>query len=64
MSKFKVTFKRIEKFYDSILVEASTKDEAREKANQLSENGEIEFDYLKESDIMDEYIVTIKKLCN
>lgn len=37
-------------------------DEAREQADQLSNDGEIEFDYSKESDILDDYIFDIEKL--
>ncbi len=62
MNQYRVTFKRIEKFYDSICTEASTEEEAREKANQLSINGDIIFDYSKESHILDEYIVEIEAL--
>lgn len=61
MNQFKVTFKRVEEFYQSIFVEALTEDEAREKADKLSLEGEIEFDYLKESDILEEYIIGIEK---
>lgn len=62
MNQFEVTFRRIEAFYQTIIVEASTLDEARDKADQLSLDGTIEFDYLKESDLVDEYIFDIEKL--
>ena len=62
MNQYKVTFKRIEVFYQSILVEASTEDAAREQADKLSDDGMIEFDYFKESDILDDYILDIEKL--
>jgi hypothetical protein len=62
MNKYKVTFKRVEAFYESIFVEAATDEEAREQADKLSEDGMIEFDYLKESDILDDYILDIEKL--
>ena len=62
MNQYKVTFKRVEAFYESILVEASSEDEARDQADQLSNDGKIEFDYLKESDILDDYILNIEKL--
>lgn len=62
MDQFEVTFRRIEAFYQTIIVEASTLDEARDKADQLSLDGTIEFDYLKESDLVDEYIFDIEKL--
>lgn len=60
MNQYRVTFKRIEEFYQSILVEASSQEEAREKAEQLSEEGAIEFDYFKELDILEEYIVEVE----
>jgi hypothetical protein len=62
MHTYKVTIKRIEKFYDDVIVHATSKEEARTKANKLSENGEINFDYTKESRIIDEYIVEIRKV--
>jgi hypothetical protein len=62
MNQFQVTFKRVEAFYQTIIVEAPTLDEARGKADQLSSEGTIEFDYLKESDLLDEYIIDIEKL--
>jgi hypothetical protein len=62
MNQYKVTFKRIEAFYQSIFVEASTKDEAYMQADQLSDNGTIEFDCFKESDILEEYICNIEPL--
>lgn len=54
MNQYKVTFKRIEAFYESILVEASTEEEARNQADNMSNEGKIEFDYFKESDILDD----------
>lgn len=62
MNQFEVTFRRIEAFYQTIIVEASTLDEARDKADQLSLDGTIEFDYMKESYLVDEYIFDIEKL--
>jgi len=62
MNQYKVTFKRVEAFYESILVEASTEEEARNRADNLSNDGKIEFDYFKESDILDDYILDIEKL--
>lgn len=62
MNQFQVTFKRVEAFYQTIIVEAPILDEARGKADQLSSEGTIEFDYLKESDLLDEYIIDIEKL--
>jgi hypothetical protein len=62
MNQYKVTLKRVEEFYQTILIEAPTQDKARQKADQLSSDGEIEFDYLKESDILEEYIVDIETL--
>jgi hypothetical protein len=47
MYTYKVTIKRVEKFYDVVIVHATSKEEARTKANKLSENGEINFDYTK-----------------
>lgn len=60
MNQYKVTFKRVEEFYQTILVEALTQDEAREKADLLSSEGGIEFDYFKESVVLEEYIVDIE----
>ena len=62
MNQYRVTFKRVEAFYESILVEASTEEEARNQADNLSNEGKIEFDYFKESDIIDDYILDIEKL--
>jgi hypothetical protein len=62
MYTYKVTIKRVEKFYDDVIVQATSKEEARKKADQLAENGEINFDYTKESRIIDEYIVEIRKV--
>ncbi|HEX4045632.1 MAG TPA: hypothetical protein VHZ76_08205 [Gammaproteobacteria bacterium] len=62
MNQYKVTFKRVEAFYESILVEASTEEEARNQADNLSNDGKIEFDYFKESDILDDYILDIEKI--
>ena len=60
MNKYKVTLKRLEVFYHSILVEADSQEQAREKVDRLSVEGEIEFDYLRESDILDEHIMYIE----
>ena len=62
MNQYKVTFKRTEVFYHPILVEASTQDEAREKAEVLASESAIEFNYLNESDIIDEHIIDVEKL--
>jgi hypothetical protein len=62
MNQYRVTFKRTEVFYQDIVVEASTQDEARGKADQFSIGGAIEFDYCKESDVIDEYILEIEKI--
>jgi hypothetical protein len=62
MNQYKVTFKRVEEFYQSVLIEAPTQDEARKKANELPEEGAIEFDYFKESDILEELIIDVEKL--
>jgi hypothetical protein len=62
MNKFKVTFKRLAAFYQTIIVEASTSEEARAKANEISLNGAIEFDYRNESDLLDEYILEVDKI--
>ena len=62
MNQYRVTLKRVEEFYPTILVEAPTQGKAREKAGQLSSDGRVEFDYFKESDIRGQYIVDIEKL--
>lgn len=62
MNQYKVTFKRVEAFYESILVEASSEEEARHQADNLSNEGAIEFDYFKESDLLDDYILDIEKI--
>lgn len=62
MNEFKVTFKRTEAFYQTITVEALTAEEARSKADALSNEGAIEYDYSKESDLIDEYILDIEKI--
>ncbi len=62
MNQYRVTFKRVEAFYQAILVTASNPSEAHEKAEELASDGAIEFDYLKESDIMDEHIIDVEKL--
>lgn len=62
MNEFIVTFKRIEAFYQPIIVNASTHEEARTKADKLSVEGAIEYDYLKESDVIDEYIIDVEQL--
>ncbi len=62
MNQFKVSFKRTESFYTEVLVEATSHEEARAKADQMSLEGEIEYDYFKESNIIDEYIYEVEKL--
>ncbi|MBX3709455.1 MAG: hypothetical protein KF702_06850 [Gammaproteobacteria bacterium] len=62
MNQYKVTFKRVEAFYKSILIEASSEADARHQADNLSNEGEIEFDYCKDSDILDDYILDIEKI--
>ena len=62
MNEFRVTFKRTEAFYQTITVQALTIEEARNKADELSCEGKIEYDYLKESDILDEHILDIEKV--
>lgn len=62
MNQYKVTFKRVEAFYESIFVEAANEEDARNQADNLSNDGQIEFNYFKESDILDDYIFDIKKL--
>lgn len=62
MNEFKVTFKRVEAFYQTITVQALTTEEARKKADELSYEGTIEYDYFTESDLIDEYIFDIEKL--
>jgi hypothetical protein len=62
MYDYKVTIKRVEKFYDDIIVQATSKEEARKKADLLAKNGYSNFDYTKESRIIDEYIVEIRKV--
>lgn len=61
MNEFKVTFKRTEAFYQTITVQALTAEEARQKADKLSNEGVIEYDYFKESDLIDEYIIDVIK---
>ncbi len=63
MSQFKVTFKRIEAYYQTIIVDAPTRKEARDKADILSCEGIIEFDHLsEESDLLDEYIICVEEM--
>jgi hypothetical protein len=62
MNRYKVTIKRLEKFYDDVIVDATTEAEARENADLLMSEGKYNFDYSKESRIVDEYIVEVKKL--
>lgn len=62
MNEFRVTFKRIEAFYQTITVHALTAEEAHKKADELSIHGEIEYDYLKESDLIDEHILDVEKI--
>lgn len=62
MNEFKVTFKRIEAFYQTITVHALNAEEARDKADELSNHGAIEYDYFKESDLIDEHILDVEKV--
>jgi len=62
MNEFKVTLKRLEVFYQTIIVTASNAEEARSKADALSLDGAIEYDYFKESNIIDEYICDLEKI--
>lgn len=62
MNQYKVTFKRTEVFYETILVNGTTEEEARKTADQMSEDGDICFDYFKESDVLDEHIIDIEKI--
>ncbi|GEM_PF-2594082 len=62
MNKFEVTFKRIEAFYETITLDALTAEEARKKADALSCQGAIAYDYFKESDLLDEYILRVEKI--
>lgn len=62
MNEFRVTFKRIEAFYKTITVAASDLEDALAKADALSFDGAIEFDYFKESDLIDEYILDVAKV--
>ncbi len=62
MNQYKVTFKRTEVFYETVLVNGTTEDEARATADKMSEDGEICFDYFKESDVLEEHIVDIEKI--
>lgn len=62
MNQYKVTLKRTEVFYETILVNGATEDEAREKTDQMSEQGEIFFDYFKESDVLEEHIIDIEEV--
>lgn len=61
MKTFLVTFKRIEAFYTDIVIEADTQEEAREIADTQAIEG-IEFDYLQESDLIDEHIYNVKEI--
>ena len=60
MKQYQITFKRVEAFYQTIIIETETQEEARVKADQLSFEGEIGFDYFKESDVLEEYIIDIE----
>lgn len=62
MNQYKVTFKRTEVFYETVLVNGATEDEARETADKMSEDGKICFDFFKESDVLEEHIVDIEKI--
>lgn len=61
MNEFKVTFKRVETFYQTVIVQALTLNDARNKANTLSEEGMIAYDAFSESDLIEEYILDIEK---
>jgi hypothetical protein len=51
MAKFHITFKKVEKFYGYEVIEADTEAEARELAEEILGNGEIEWsDAFQESD--------------
>ena len=62
MTTFEITFKRIEAFYETITVEATTAEDARKKADALAEDGEIIYDYFEESDLLDEYILRVEQV--
>ncbi|MEO8402826.1 MAG: hypothetical protein ABI597_13725 [Gammaproteobacteria bacterium] len=62
MNTFEITFKRVEAFYEVITVKAPTAEEARKKAGALAHDGEIMYDYFKESNLLDEYILSIEKI--
>lgn len=62
MNTFEITFKRIEAFYETITVKAPTSEDARKKADALAHDGDIVYDYFKESDLLDEYILSIEKI--
>lgn len=62
MRQYKVTFKRVEEFYQSILIEALDEEKAREIADKLSIEGKIEFDYLKESDLLEEHLIDVEEI--
>ncbi len=62
MNIYQVTFRRLEAFYETIIVEALNSDEARDKACALSEEGAIKYDFREESDVIEEYIFDIEKI--
>jgi hypothetical protein len=62
MNQFKVTFKRVEAFYESKIVNAPSAEKAQEIADKLSFEGCIAFDYLAESDLIDEHICSVEKM--
>lgn len=62
MNEFQVTFKRMEAFYETITIQAATAEEARNAAEKLSNEGAIEYDYFKESDLIDEHIIRVEKI--
>ena len=49
-------------FYDDVQVIAAKKAEARENADLFMSDGKYYLDYSKESRIVDEYIVDVKKV--
>jgi hypothetical protein len=62
MNRYQETIKRLETFYDDVLVDATSEAEARENADLLMSKRKYNFDYSKESRIIDEYIVEVKKV--
>ena len=62
MNQFNVTFKRVEAFYQTVTIQALTLEEAQQKADELSNEGMIEYDYFAESNILDEHILEVEKI--